>query len=292
MEIESGEVFGFLGPNGAGKSTTVQMLCGLLSPCGGDILIYGRSLRAHPEMRTQIGICPQQLVIWDKMTPLEQLMFMASTYQIPAKRARALALLLLEQMGLWDKKDTLAKLLSGGMKRRLNLLMALMHEPSILVLDEPEAGLDPQSRILVREYIRSWAREGRRTVLLTSHNMDEVERLADRIGIMDRGALLVQGTSQQLKAKVGQEETCSIQVVDTSCSRVQRALQFLERLLLTPQVLSDRLCFSMQKPAQMLPQVLEVLQHCEVHIRGLQMHTPTLEDVFLALTGRRLREPS
>ena len=144
--------------------------------------------------RRRIGLCPQELVIWETLTCLEQLVFVGTQYDLARGEARRRALELLDILGLSDKANKLAKTLSGGMKRRLNLALALVHDPELLVLDEPQAGLDPQSRILVREYIRSLAEE--KTVLLTTHEMDEADRLAERIGIIDHGQLLVLDTPE------------------------------------------------------------------------------------------------
>ena len=168
LDVQRGEVFGFLGPNGAGKTTTIRMICGLLNADGGEILVDGTHLRENSRAcRRRIGLCPQELVIWETLTCIEQLILMGTQYDLPRHQARRRGENLLDILGLAEKRNKLAKTLSGGMKRRLNLALALVHDPEILVLDEPQAGLDPQSRILVREYILSLARE--KTVLLTTH---------------------------------------------------------------------------------------------------------------------------
>ena len=150
LDVYRGEVFGFLGPNGAGKTTTIRMICGLLKADGGDIRVNGTALREDIRAcRRRIGLCPQELVIWETLTCLEQLVFVGTQYDLPRPEARRRALELLDILGLSDKAKRLAKTLSGGMKRRLNLALALVHDPELLVLDEPQAGLDPQSRILV-----------------------------------------------------------------------------------------------------------------------------------------------
>jgi ABC-2 type transport system ATP-binding protein len=156
LAVEPGEVFGLLGPNGAGKTTCIQMLCGLLRPDTGQVLIHGRPVAGgDPDVRVRVGVCPQNVVLWQNATCLEQLEFIGEMYDVPRREARRRGEALLEAMGLAEKRDKLAKTLSGGMQRRLNIAMALVHDPEILVLDEPEAGQDPQSRVLVREYIRS-----------------------------------------------------------------------------------------------------------------------------------------
>ena len=210
LEVYQGEVFGFLGPNGAGKTTSINMICGLLKPDAGSVWLLGQLLQGGDQgLRRTVGVCPQEIVLWERLTCLEQLIFMGQMYGLSASRAGASARHLLEVMELADKAKVQARKLSGGMQRRLNLAMALVHDPQIVVLDEPDAGLDPQSRVKVREYIHSLARV--KTVILTTHNMDEAERLADRVGIIDHGKLLVLDTPQALKARLGEGDVLEVE---------------------------------------------------------------------------------
>ena len=188
FDVDQGEIFGFLGPNGAGKSTAIRMVCGLLRPDAGQVFVQGRNLREHPEIANHIGICPQENVFWNKLTGQEQMIFLAKMYGINHQEARKRTEVLLEKLGLADKSRTVSSQWSGGMKRRLNIALALIHDPDILILDEPEAGLDPQSRVLVREFIRSLTPAT--TVLLTTHNMDEADRMSDRVAIIDAGRII------------------------------------------------------------------------------------------------------
>jgi ABC-2 type transport system ATP-binding protein len=204
VEIRKGEIFGLLGPNGAGKTTAIRMITGLLKPDSGTVYLNGKPAN-NLDTRQFVGICPQELVLWNNLTCMEQLVFMAAMYDVPGKTARKRAAGLLEQLGLTEKRNQLAKNLSGGMQRRMNILMALMHDPEILILDEPEAGLDPQSRVLVREFIASMALS--KTVLFTTHNMDEADRICHRIGIIDRGKMLVTDTPENLKNTIGGQAT-------------------------------------------------------------------------------------
>jgi ABC-2 type transport system ATP-binding protein len=204
LEVAVGEVFGLLGPNGAGKTTTINMACGLLRPDAGEILVRGESLaRVQAEHRRWLGLCPQSIVLWERLTCLEQLELLGRLHGITVQVVRGRALELLERLGLSDKARCQARTLSGGMQRRLNLAMALIHDPAMVVLDEPEAGLDPQSRVLVREYVRSLAHD--KTILLTTHNMDEAERMADRIAVIDQGRLLTIGTPKELLVRYGKD---------------------------------------------------------------------------------------
>jgi len=200
VEIRKGEIFGLLGPNGAGKTTSIKMITGLLKPDKGVVIMNGE-VANDLDNRQNVGICPQELVLWSNLTCFEQLVFIAAMYQVPRKTAKIRAMDLLQKMGLQEKQNKLAKTLSGGLQRRMNILMALMHDPEILILDEPEAGLDPQSRIMVREFIHSLART--KTILFTTHNMDEADRLCDRIGIIDHGKMLVTDTPENLKRLYG-----------------------------------------------------------------------------------------
>ncbi len=203
LEVYEGEVFGLLGPNGAGKTTSINMLCGLLKPDSGQVRIQNKIVtNGDANVRARVGVCPQEIILWKTLTCLEQMQFIGEMYGIGARSARQRSEKLLTELDLSEKKDEQARTLSGGMQRRLNLAMALVHDPEILVLDEPEAGLDPQSRVLVREYIKSLARN--KTIILTTHNMDEADRLADRVAIIDHGLLLTVDTPEALKHTVGE----------------------------------------------------------------------------------------
>jgi len=203
LQVDEGEVFGFLGPNGAGKTTSINMMCGLLKPDAGHVVVHGAPIAGgRAEVRARVGVCPQDIVIWERLTCLEQLQFVGQMYGLAGREALRRSGQLLDELDLAEKRNRQAHTLSGGMKRRLNLALALVHDPDIAVLDEPEAGLDPQSRVKVREYVRSLA--CKKTVILTTHNMDEADRVADRIAIIDHGKLLVLDTPAALKQRVGQ----------------------------------------------------------------------------------------
>jgi len=285
LEVRRGEVFGFLGPNGAGKTTTIRMICGLLQSEGGEIRLNGDTLTRDPRaFRRRIGLCPQELVIWETLTCLEQLTFVGTQYDLPRKEARRRARDLLAIMGLAEKENRWAKTLSGGMKRRLNLALALVHEPELLVLDEPQAGLDPQSRILVREYITSLAQE--RTVILTTHEMDEADRLAHRVGIIDHGRLLVLDTPDALKSHHAGGEVLELGVERGKGDRSFEPPEGLTAL----ESLPGTLRFSGPDLQHRIPRVLEALRDQGMEPGGVTLRKPTLEDVFISLTGRRLRE--
>ena len=292
LAVNEGEVFGFLGPNGAGKTTSINMICGLLKPDAGRVLIHGQPVtNGAGDVQARVGMCPQNVVVWERLTCLEQLQFVGEMYGLTSALARQRGAQLLERLDLIEKRDKQARTLSGGMRRRLSLMLALVHDPEIVVLDEPEAGLDPQSGIKVREFIRSLAR--RKTIILTTHNMDEAERVADRIAIIDHGELLVLDTPDALKRSVGEGDVLEIALNGQAGSdSVQRACQDLKQL--TPGVSLDAaqstLTVRALNAVNLLPSIMEVLATSDLRCGEVRLRANTLEDVFIQLTGRRLRE--
>jgi len=290
LEVYEGEVFGFLGPNGAGKTTSINMMCGLLQPDAGGVLLHGQPISAgDKEARRKVGICPQEIVLWERLTCLEQLQFVGQMYGMERRTARQRSEKLLEELDLAEKRDQLASKLSGGMQRRLNLALALVHDPDIVVLDEPEAGLDPQSRVKVRGYIQSLARA--KTVILTTHNMDEAERLADRVAIIDHGQLLVLDTPEALKGRLGEGDVLEISL-NGQAERAEEASQALARegIPVALDAAHTSLTVRALNAANLLRPILEVLQAAGLEPGEVRLRANTLEDVFLQLTGRKLRE--
>jgi ABC-2 type transport system ATP-binding protein len=289
LEVFQGEIFGFLGPNGAGKTTTINMICGLLKCDAGDVFIKGKSLKKNPKWcQSILGLCPQNLVIWESLTCLEQLEFVARQYDVKYGNVRIRSLELLELLGLSEKRNKLAKTLSGGMKRRLNIALGLIHDPDILILDEPQAGLDPQSRLLVRDYVRSLARK--KTVILTTHEMVEADQISDRIGIIDHGQLLVLDTPDNLKNQIGRGDILEIRLVP---GQKKKAAAFLEKPPAGLNQLSfHNDCLQLVDTAimEILPVLIKKLEYHNIKTEDIKIRKKTLEDVFISLTGRRLRE--
>jgi ABC-2 type transport system ATP-binding protein len=293
LEIPRGEIFGFLGPNGAGKTTSIQMMVGLLAPTSGDVLIEGQSIRTNRlAVCSRIGVCPQENILWEKLTCLEQLEFTGVNYGMAAMRARKRGKELLASLGLAGKTNELAGKLSGGMKRRLNLALALIHDPQLVFLDEPEAGLDPQSRVLVRDTIRLLARQ--KTVVLTTHNMDEADRLAERIAIIDHGRLLVVDTPERLKRLLGEKTILEVDLISLNGGDLEPAkgqilqnlqLHFPDTILANHQLIIQGVELSAR-----LPDILTTIQAAGCQASSIHIRAVTLEDVFLSLTGRGLRE--
>jgi len=287
LSIAEGEVFGLLGPNGAGKSTTINLICGLLAADGGDVRLFGEAVSPGAEVvKRRVGVCPQDIVVWPKLTCLEQLVFTGEMYGMKGPAARRRGEGLLADLGLAEKRDKLAATLSGGMKRRLNFALALVHDPDMVILDEPEAGLDPQSRVMVREYIRAMA--ARKTVLFTTHNMDEAERVCDRVAIIDRGKLLALDTPEHLKRTVGTGGALEVDVGDAAAA--EAALQALAGLGLEAVRVDRTLVVRGADVVAAIPAVLDRLKSVGAAAGEVRLRANTLEDVFIALTGRRLRE--
>jgi ABC-2 type transport system ATP-binding protein len=289
LDVYRGEVLGLLGPNGAGKTTTTNMICGLLKSDAGEVTIEGRSLADnYRACRQRIGLCPQDVVLWESLTCLEQLELLGRLYDVRPDVARARALDLLDVFGLLDRKRRLARTLSGGMKRRLNIALALVHDPPLLILDEPQAELDPQSRVLVREYIRSLANG--KTVLLSTHDMDEADRLADRIAIIDHGRLLELDTPEGLKRRIGAGDILEIRIPEGQEDRLHRLQEALPDSLRNLAYQQATLRLVGVDTPDVLPPLLERLRSTGLQIQDMTIRKKTLEDVFIALTGRRLRE--
>jgi ABC-2 type transport system ATP-binding protein len=300
VEIRQGEILGLLGPNGAGKTTTINMLCGLLAPDSGEVFIQGVPvIGGDVAVHARVGICPQQPIFWEKLTCLEQLEFIGEMYALPRRAARRRAEQLLGIMELAGQRHRLAGTLSGGMQRRLNLALGLVHNPDILVLDEPEAGLDPQSRILVRQYIRSLAPQ--KTIILTTHNMDEADRMSDRVAIMDHGRLLVLDTPTALKRTVGQGDVLEIEVQGlppvSALAAVRHSFPAIISALpaepsgLTPGEPPPRgvLALRGRNILEVIPAIVAVLQDLGAQVGEIHLRANTLEDVFITLTGRSLQ---
>jgi len=287
LEIREGEVFGFLGPNGAGKSTSINIICGLLQADSGDIFVNGQQINPHDALwRERIGVCPQEIIIWPKLTCLEQLEFTGTMHNMPRRLARARGINLLNDLGLHEKQHKLAGTLSGGMQRRLNIALALVHDPQIIILDEPEAGLDPQSRVMVREYVRGLAR--RKTVIFTTHNMDEAERICDRVAIIDHGRLLRLDTPENLKRSMPGGTVLEIQLnSDENIVPVRNGIEHMGFQVL---MVNHTIMISGAELTASLPAIIEKIKQAGLELKEMRLRENSLEDIFIELTGRRLRE--
>ena len=289
FKVRKGELYGLLGPNGAGKTTSIRMMCGLLKPTSGEVYIHGQPVLASPGriLRTRVGICPQENILWSKLTCFEQLVFSARMYNVPRSQARVRADHLLQVMGLWSKRNKLAGTLSGGLKRRMNVIMAMMHDPDILVFDEPEAGLDPQSRVMVRDFISETALS--KTVIVTTHNMDEAERIATRVAIIDSGRLLQLDTPDNLKRSIGKGDVMELRFQAAGSSHMKRSEEELEKLGYSVIWEADRMEIRAMNLIPGIHEIYKILEREDLTVQEMKVRENTLEDVFIHLTGKSLR---
>ena len=288
LKIKKGEVFGFLGPNGAGKTTSISMMVGLLRPSSGKVLINGKEVE-DTDKRT-IGICPQELVLWENLTCYESLKLMGDMYEVPKDVLNQKIEKLLKDLFLTDKANTVVSNLSGGMKRRLNLALAVIHEPEIVLLDEPSEGLDPQSRRVLWNYIRSLRDNDGKTVILTTHLMDEADRLSDRVAIIDHGQLLKLDTPKNLKKEVGEGDIIEMTLSNQNSNG--EAINYLESLddIMSVVELDGKINLRAFNAVGKLPKIMGALEKSSIMIDDLAVRQNTLEDVFIELTGTGLRE--
>lgn len=289
MYIEKGEIVGLLGPNGAGKSTTISVMSSLIEPSEGDVLLNGHSVLRNPKpLRAISGIVPQEIALYGDLTAEENLEFFGRLYRLPAKELAGRIQEVLNQVGLFERRKSLVRTFSGGMKRRLNVGVALLHRPEFIIMDEPTVGIDPQSRKYILETVKQLNEEEGMTVVYTSHYMEEVEFLCDRIYIMDRGDLIASGTKEELKQIISAENTLLIDVEDINDHFI--------RLLEEESHLSDvslkngHLTALVFKEINIFRTILKHAEEAGVELKSIEIQSPTLEDVFLHLTGRALRD--
>jgi ABC-2 type transport system ATP-binding protein len=285
FNINSNEIFGLLGPNGAGKTTTISMICGLLPITEGEIIFTNCNGK---DIKSAIGYCPQENIFYPKLTCYEQLLFIGQMYGLPSITIRSRAIELLDLLGLSDKTHVRASDLSGGMKRRLNICLALIHDPEILILDEPEAGLDPQSRILVRDFIKSYSKH--KSVILTTHNMDEAERLSDRVAIIDHGKLLLLDTPQNLKRTVGEGDILELVIESNNEISTTAFFDSIQLLNMRIKINDDKVFIKHSNIIEQLPAIKNNAEKNGLKIVEIKLRENTLEDVFIHLTGRNLRQ--
>ena len=279
LKIRRGEVFGFLGPNGAGKTTTIRMLCGLLTPSEGYAIVAGFDVTKFPEkVKERIGYMPQRFSLYDDLTLHENLDFFGGIYRIPAERRRARIRRVLEIVQLEDFEDKLAGELSGGLKQRLALACSLVHEPELLILDEPTAGIDPTLRKAFWRYFRDLNKEGV-TLFINTHYMDEAE-LCDRLGLINKGRLIALDTSKNLKkAMVGGE------LVELIPSEIEKAHSILKAFakIRKIEVKEKRLLLYVEDAASSIPEITALLRENRVEVSSVHTIEPSLEDVFIEL---------
>jgi len=286
LKIEPGEVFGLLGPNGAGKTTTISMLCTVNSPTSGTALVNGFDIRRQAgKVRRSIGIVFQDPSIDDRLTGRENMMLHATLYDIGTVLARKKIIELLGLVGLQDRADSPMKTYSGGMRRRLELARGLLHSPRVLFLDEPTLGLDPQTRQHLWSHIEELARQSNITVILTTHYMEEAERLCSRVGIIDSGRIKVVDTPANL---IGALEG---DVVTIITSRPADFLERVKELSFThnAEVIDSTVRLHLSDAEKKVPVIVELASAAGIELKSVSIHKPTLNDVFLYYTGKDIR---
>jgi ABC-2 type transport system ATP-binding protein len=286
LTVSPGEIYGFLGPNGAGKSTTVHMLTTLLPPTSGTARVGGHDIvHEGAQVRASIGAALQEAALDAILTGREHLLLQATLQGLPSDERQRRANQLLERVGLTEAADRRVGGYSGGMKRRLDLALALVHSPRILFLDEPTTGLDPQSRAALWQEVERLAHDEGMTVFLTTQYLEEADALADRIGIIDHGHIVAEGTPAQLKAEIGSP---SVEVTPCDESAGDRVAELLSRF--GDPHRNGRGTVTVQLPGgeTQLAEIVRILDQADVRVETLQLHQPSLDDVFLAKTGRKL----
>lgn len=286
FRVAPGETYGLLGPNGAGKTTTISMVCGLLAPDGGEVVVAGMPMTPSAlDAKAHVGLVPQELAVYPDLTATENLRFFGRLHRLADLAGRVEHVL--DVVGLRDRADDRVSTYSGGMQRRLNIGIGLLHQPTLLVLDEPTVGVDPQSRDAILAAVEQLADDGL-AVVYTSHYMEEVERLADRVGIMDHGRLVAEGTRRELVAMVGEKGQLTLTAAGDreGAARALDDVEGVERASATP----EGLVATVDDASRRLPGVLGAVAAAGLDVTGVEVAEPDLEAVFLHLTGRALRD--
>jgi ABC-2 type transport system ATP-binding protein len=288
FHIDAGETYGLLGPNGAGKTTSISMVAGILERDGGDVSVDGHTPTTRsPQGRSAIGLVPQDLAIYPDLSAQENLRFFGRLYGMNGARLKERVARVLDVVGLADRAGDKSKEFSGGMKRRLNIGIGLLHEPKLLILDEPTVGVDPQSRNAILESVEQLASEGM-AVLYTTHYMEEAERLCDRVGIIDEGVIRAEGTRRELVSLVGENDSVRLSAVGdlTEASSAAGAVPGVE----AASVRDGGIDVVTKDAGTVLPGLLAAVGSAGAHVTAVEVVEPNLETVFLHLTGKALRD--
>jgi ABC-2 type transport system ATP-binding protein len=290
FDIQAGEIFSLLGPNGAGKTTTISMLSTLYLPTSGSATIGGHSILTEPmEVRKVIGIVPQEIALYEELSARENLVFWGQMYGLSGKALKARVDEVLEQIGLTDRAKGRIKTFSGGMKRRVNIGVGLLHKPRLLFMDEPTVGIDPQSRRAILDSVKELNRQGM-TVLYTTHYMEEAAELSNRVGIIDHGELIALGTQAELTRQVGENETLILHIgEDEDAQALAGALKRIPGVMQATAT-DHEVSVIARQAEEILALVVTQANERGIRIHSIDIREPNLEAVFLHLTGRALRD--
>jgi len=287
LYIKKGEFYGLLGPNGAGKTTTVHLISGLMDADSGNIWIKGREMKSGSrQLRSLLGLVPQEIALYNEMTAKENLMFWGSLYGMSGKELAKSRDHMLKLSGLTAQADKKLSTFSGGMKRRINIVASLLHQPEILIMDEPTVGIDPQSRLFIYEMLQELVAAGL-TIIYTTHYMDEVEKLCSRIGIIDHGKLIAEGNINELRNKCG----CQQSILFTLNRQPEEELcRQIDALGWNCTAGFKTLSIQASNTQKLIPEVLDTLQKTNYQTESIEFEQAGLERVFLTLTGKKLKE--
>lgn len=288
FSIEQGEVFGLLGPNGAGKTTTISMVSCLIEPTSGTIVVDGHDSAREPgALKAALGVVPQEIALYPTLTAAENLRFWGSMYGLRGDALKSAVADALELAGLADRAKERVEKYSGGMKRRINIAAGILHKPRVLLMDEPTVGIDPQSRNHILETVKDLNSAGM-TVLYTSHYMEEVEYLCDRIAIMDHGVIIAEGTLNELRDVVGGMDVVAVKVADVTQQVLDRvrAIEGVESV----KGAEDALEVLTRSSGSIMGRLVSTLESEGAHVTSVSVTEPNLESVFLHLTGKSLRD--
>jgi ABC-2 type transport system ATP-binding protein len=287
LDVGRGEVFGFLGPNGAGKTTTISMIAGLLKPDSGKILVDGMNLSSDiQKIKKIMGVVPQDMAFYEELSAKENLLFWGKLQGLGKKILAERISVYMEKTGLTGRENEPLKKYSGGMKRRINLIIGLIHQPKLLLLDEPTIGIDVQTKLNIYELIKEASAKGT-TILYTTHNLKEAEELCHRIAIIDQGKILAEGTLEELIQIVGEKDIVLISgsFKPEEAGRILHGFKECELL----SVSDDKIVLSVEA-SKKIPVILEALFKAGIRVEDISIKQPNLESVFLKLTGKELRE--
>lgn len=288
--INKGEAFGLLGPNGAGKSTTISMICGLIPYDSGEVLVDDQSVKQSlMEIKKKIGVVPQEIALYPTMSARDNLLFWGALYGLTDTEAKKRAEEVLEFVGLKDREKDRIETFSGGMKRRINIGAALMHEPDLLIMDEPTVGIDPQSRNHILETVKKLNEKGM-TIIYTSHYMEEVEYLCNRVGIIDHGEVIAVGTQSELCGRLVSGSVVQLTVEQDSSEAIEEIRKLESVNDVVKKEGSNVIEILTQRPHKMLGSIVAIAVNNGIKIGSVEIKEPNLEALFLQLTGRSLRD--